>query len=198
MISQLFHSSVFSNSSFCVGDLCPHPCALPCIGILDRIPVFATLSREVRDSLLSVMRPKTFSSGDYICRQGDKGYRLHVIIKGHARVTVNDPEEEAGERTLTTLSSPEYFGEIALLSEYLAIFPFFHVLYWVPTLNYVTTSTKFQISLLPLAPFSLIFPLRFAPFLLRMCFLRRGLSPHRQCYSTRGRSHDNGSTQAQL
>ena len=55
------------------------------------MPLFQTLSKADLAATGEQMRPRTFSRGDVIIRQGDKGEEFFVIVKGTAEVTIQGP-----------------------------------------------------------------------------------------------------------
>ena len=83
-------------------------------GIMDRVECFKELTAHQKELLLEVMRPIEHAKGKYICKQGERGYTLHVVIQGEVVVTVND---NTGEKQLVRLGPNNFFGEIALLSD---------------------------------------------------------------------------------
>eukprot|EP00949_MAST-11_sp_MAST-11-sp1_P003101 g3101.t1 len=85
-------------------------------GLLSRVPLFSRLSQEQQEHILDVMRPREFEPGTYICKQGERGYLFYIVVRGDTRVTINDDDEESGERQVSVRGANSYFGEIALLS----------------------------------------------------------------------------------
>lgn len=52
-----------------------------------------------------------YQDGDVIIKEGDKGSQMYIIKSGAAKVT---KKSDKGEITLATLSSGDFFGEMAL------------------------------------------------------------------------------------
>ena len=78
--------------------------------LLQRIPLFSDLERKELEQLARTMKPRTFSAGDTIASEGQRGIGFFVIESGRANVSV------AGEQH-GTLGSGDYFGEIALIDD---------------------------------------------------------------------------------
>jgi NTE family protein len=80
---------------------------------LQSVPVFGTLRWEELLRLAASGQVETFPRGAIVCRQGELGTALYVVLTGEVNVRAITP---AGERTLTTLGSGASFGEMALLT----------------------------------------------------------------------------------
>jgi CRP-like cAMP-binding protein len=81
--------------------------------VVNKVPLFQSLSSSKRKIILDSMRPMNFLSNTYICRQGTSGNTFYIIADGQCRVTVN-----AGhgiEREVTTLGPGDFFGKRFLL-----------------------------------------------------------------------------------
>src|SRR5260370_3268267 len=81
--------------------------------LLARAPLFADLDRAELLSLGAEARRRTYGKGDYICRQGDPGEALFVLMSGRVKVIVTS--EVGDEMILATLQPPDVFGELALI-----------------------------------------------------------------------------------
>jgi CRP-like cAMP-binding protein len=77
--------------------------------MLERVPLFAGLERDELEEIVESMYERHFSAGDTIIQQGADDGGLFLIDYGEADVTV------AGQ-LVNTISSGDYFGEIALLT----------------------------------------------------------------------------------
>ena len=77
--------------------------------LLDGVAMFAGLTRQEREAILSSMKPRTLPAGETIAVEGETGVGFFVIETGTARVTI------AGEER-RTLGPGDHFGEIALIS----------------------------------------------------------------------------------
>jgi len=77
---------------------------------LKTAPVFAHVSGDDLAALARVAEVETFSPGQHVFREGDRGDALYVVVRGRIGI------ESGGER-LATLGSCEAFGEMAVLDE---------------------------------------------------------------------------------
>lgn len=75
---------------------------------LRNVPLFATLAPAERLSIRRVTRRVTVETGDVLCRHGDPGLEMWIVLDGEAKV-------ERGGRTLRRLRAGDHFGELALL-----------------------------------------------------------------------------------
>ena len=78
--------------------------------LIQRIPLFSDLDRKEVGQLARTMKARTFSPGETIASEGQRGIGFFVIESGQAKVTVGG--EERG-----TLGAGDYFGEIALIDD---------------------------------------------------------------------------------
>jgi CRP/FNR family cyclic AMP-dependent transcriptional regulator len=78
--------------------------------LIQRIPLFSDLDRKEVEQLARTMKARTFSPGETIASEGQRGIGFFVIESGQAKVTVGG--EERG-----TLGVGDYFGEIALIDD---------------------------------------------------------------------------------
>ncbi|RKX71683.1 MAG: Crp/Fnr family transcriptional regulator [Spirochaetes bacterium] len=78
--------------------------------IIEKVPIFKNASREfVRDIILN-LKPVIYTPGDAVVTFGEIGYEMYFISRGEVDVT-----NEEGTITYATLTSGQFFGEIALL-----------------------------------------------------------------------------------
>eukprot|EP00602_Paraphysomonas_sp_CaronLab_P002653 CAMPEP_0185021950 /NCGR_PEP_ID=MMETSP1103-20130426/4648_1 /TAXON_ID=36769 /ORGANISM="Paraphysomonas bandaiensis, Strain Caron Lab Isolate" /LENGTH=852 /DNA_ID=CAMNT_0027553771 /DNA_START=239 /DNA_END=2797 /DNA_ORIENTATION=+ len=82
-------------------------------GVVNKVPLFASLSSSKKKSIVESMRPMNFLPNTYICRQGSNGNTFYIIAEGHCKVTVNTGNE--GEKDVTKLGPGDFFGEVALI-----------------------------------------------------------------------------------
>ena len=59
--------------------------------IMNKIPIFKSLSKLERRKILSVMGDSVYHEGDYICRQGDIGHAMYVILNGNVDILKEQP-----------------------------------------------------------------------------------------------------------
>jgi voltage-gated potassium channel len=78
--------------------------------IIEKVPIFKNASREfIRDIILN-LQPVIYTPGDEVITAGEIGYEMYFISRGEVDVTNED-----GSITYATLTSGQFFGEIALL-----------------------------------------------------------------------------------
>ena len=78
--------------------------------IIEKVPIFKNAARElIRDIVLN-LKPVIYTPGDAIVSYGEIGFEMYFISRGEVEVT-----NEAGTVTYATLTSGQFFGEIALL-----------------------------------------------------------------------------------
>jgi CRP/FNR family transcriptional regulator len=78
--------------------------------LVQRIPLFSDLDRKEAEQLARTMKPRTFSPGETIATEGQRGIGFFVIESGQAKVTIGGDERG-------TLGPGDYFGEIALIDD---------------------------------------------------------------------------------
>ena len=82
------------------------------LALLDAVSFFASLPREARQEVARRFRPQAVGAGQAVFRQGEEGDAFYIIRRGQAEVV---QRRDGAEHVLTTLSSGDHFGEIALL-----------------------------------------------------------------------------------
>jgi CRP-like cAMP-binding protein len=80
------------------------------IELLKRVPLFQGLDGKQLEMLSRTFTERTFKAGTPITTEGTGGVGFFVIADGEAVVSVGGEERR-------TLSSGEYFGEVALIDE---------------------------------------------------------------------------------
>jgi CRP/FNR family cyclic AMP-dependent transcriptional regulator len=78
--------------------------------LLRRVPLFAGLERRDLERVANTMKPRRFSAGEDVAREGEGGVGFFVIEDGRARVSI-------GGQHVGDLGPGDYFGEIALIAE---------------------------------------------------------------------------------
>ena len=78
--------------------------------LIQRIPLFSDLERKEVEQLARTMKARTFSPGETIASEGQRGIGFFLIESGQAKVTVGGEERGA-------LGAGDYFGEIALIDD---------------------------------------------------------------------------------
>jgi pyruvate,water dikinase len=78
--------------------------------IIEQVPFFANMSPRDVEGIAALFKERRFSPGETITKEGAGGAAFFVIESGEATVTI-------GGRPRATLTSGDYFGEIALIDE---------------------------------------------------------------------------------
>ena len=85
---------------------------------LEGFSIVAGLSAEERALLRTKLELHSYATGASVCRQGDPGDTMYIIVRGSASVRLqlrNTEGDTRGDRRLVTFSSGTLFGEMALL-----------------------------------------------------------------------------------
>lgn len=80
---------------------------------LRNVHLFAHLSLEQIEAINQSMEEAQYVPGEIVCRQGDPGEVLYVILEGV--VEAYKDYETPRQHRLNTMMPPGYFGEIAIL-----------------------------------------------------------------------------------
>jgi CRP-like cAMP-binding protein len=80
------------------------------IEAIQRVPLFADLSKHEIQEIARLFKEHRFAKGETIVQEGSTGDTLFLIESGEAGVFI-------GGRGRTTMESPDYFGEVALIDE---------------------------------------------------------------------------------
>lgn len=81
---------------------------------LEKVSILSDLNAFERAALSDVIDVATFSAGEIIMKQGDRGNNFYILESGQARAFIaTDSSEEVLAKEYT--ESGEYFGELALL-----------------------------------------------------------------------------------
>ncbi|MBI2361398.1 MAG: cyclic nucleotide-binding domain-containing protein [Deltaproteobacteria bacterium] len=78
--------------------------------ILQKVPLFGGASDDFIKAIALEMRPMIFMPGDYVMRAGDPGEEMYFISRGTVEVVSAE-----GDVVYATLTTGDFFGEIALL-----------------------------------------------------------------------------------
>jgi NTE family protein len=83
--------------------------------ILARSDLCRGLSIAEVQTVADAVRPITVPSGHVVCRQGDTGYTMYIVVRGRVKVSV----ERGGEpyQLLDYVGRGEHFGEMAVLTD---------------------------------------------------------------------------------
>jgi len=80
---------------------------------LKQIDMFASLTDEDAQELMSMTKRRSFRSGEVIFHRDDPGQVLYLIKEGKVKICLTSPEGQ--EISLVVFGKGEYFGELALL-----------------------------------------------------------------------------------
>jgi CRP/FNR family cyclic AMP-dependent transcriptional regulator len=80
------------------------------IDAIQRVSLFADLNKRELQEIALLFKEHRFSEGKTIVQEGSAGNTLFLIQSGEAGVFI-------GGRGRTTMKSPDYFGEVALIDE---------------------------------------------------------------------------------
>ena len=83
------------------------------VNLLARISLFADLSPEELDRLMSALDVVNLNSGDMLFREGDIGEHLYIVVNGNLEITMGSGTDD--EMILNVLKEGEYFGEMGLI-----------------------------------------------------------------------------------
>jgi CRP/FNR family cyclic AMP-dependent transcriptional regulator len=75
---------------------------------LKTVPIFSACTKKELESIAAIVKQVEFPAGKTICKEGDTGVGLHVVVEGETKVQIRG-------RTRRRLGPGAFFGEIALL-----------------------------------------------------------------------------------
>ncbi len=97
----------------------PFPASVPSekmeVSFLSSVTVFTPLTDRQKRKVLSILHTRTFEPGEIIFRKGDPGVGMYVIRSG--QVDVYNEYPDFTKTRIISLSSGDFFGEIALLND---------------------------------------------------------------------------------
>ncbi len=82
--------------------------------ILKQVPIFRMLSKENIDFIVERLKFKTFSADETICKVGDPGDEMYIVISGRVKICIYN--ENNKEQIVASLIPGDYFGEMSLLT----------------------------------------------------------------------------------
>lgn len=83
--------------------------------VLQRIPIFQDFNQREFAKIEDILHHRTFSTGEAIVREGEKGVGMYIILSG--QVQILHAGEQGQPIKLATLGPGDFFGEQALLDE---------------------------------------------------------------------------------
>jgi CheY-like chemotaxis protein len=82
--------------------------------VLKKVPFFRSLGKDGIGFIVERLKFKPIDSNEVICKAGDPGDKMFIIINGKVKVVVTS--EEGEEKVIANLGSGDYFGEMSLLT----------------------------------------------------------------------------------
>jgi CRP-like cAMP-binding protein/galactitol-specific phosphotransferase system IIB component len=82
--------------------------------ILHSVPIFRMLGKESIDFIVERLKFKTYDDNYNICKIGDPGDTMYIIISGAVDIIIQD--NDGNEQVVASSGSGDYFGEMALLT----------------------------------------------------------------------------------
>src|SRR6266498_1589098 len=80
--------------------------------LLRQIPIFSKLTPEDLEKIAEIAHEELYSSGGIICREGEVGSSLYLIVNGEVEVVKSSGKEE---KILAVRKTGEFVGEMAIL-----------------------------------------------------------------------------------
>ncbi len=80
------------------------------VEVLQRLPLFADLSKHEVEQIARLFKERRFSEGETVIQEGSGGAAFFVIESGEATVLI-------GGKKHSTLKADDFFGEIAMIDE---------------------------------------------------------------------------------
>ena len=78
------------------------------LNLLKTVPIFSPCSRRELAAIGRIAKEVHFDPGVEICREGETGVGLHIVVEGETKVQI-------GGRTRRRLGPGAFFGEVAVL-----------------------------------------------------------------------------------
>ena len=80
------------------------------VKVLQRVPLFADLSRKEVQQIARLFKERRFAAGETVIQEGSGGAAFFVIDAGEATVFIRGKKR-------STLKADDFFGEIALIDQ---------------------------------------------------------------------------------
>jgi CRP-like cAMP-binding protein len=81
--------------------------------LLKQVPLFRSLRTEDTSRLAALLQRQTLAKGDVLCRKGDEGNSLYMIIAGKIKIVRH--AKDGDEVILAILNAGDFCGEMVLL-----------------------------------------------------------------------------------
>jgi CRP-like cAMP-binding protein len=82
--------------------------------IIKQVPIFRMLGKESIDFIIERLKFKSYESEETICKIGDPGDTMFIIIGGGVKICIYSQDDE--EQVVANLGPGDYVGEMALLT----------------------------------------------------------------------------------
>jgi len=79
--------------------------------VLKKVPFFRTLGKDGIGFIVERLKFKPYEKNETICKSGDPGDKMFIIISGTVKVVVSSDDGE--EKIIASLAGGDYFGEMA-------------------------------------------------------------------------------------
>jgi len=87
-------------------------------GLLASAPLFQSLSQDQVTRLVSKAVERVYMPGQTVCRQGESGAHVYVVLGGQVRIVEATPEAPLVDRFVGELGQGEIVGEMGLLPDH--------------------------------------------------------------------------------
>ena len=82
------------------------------LSILKQIPFFESLDQELHEALIKNIEMQYYPSNYDLFKEGEKGDNMYIIKNGEVGIY----SDKVSDNPIATLSSNDFFGEMALIS----------------------------------------------------------------------------------
>ncbi|MCY1046325.1 cyclic nucleotide-binding domain-containing protein [Corallococcus sp. bb12-1] len=83
--------------------------------VLKKVALFEGLTQGQLAKVAQIARPRTYTAGDFLFREGDTGQDMFILTDGKVRISKSVPG--IGEEALAILEPGQYFGEMAVIED---------------------------------------------------------------------------------
>ena len=85
------------------------------VALLSGSPLFEMLSNQELEYVAELARPRRLSAGEAVFEEGELGDSVYVVASGEVEVLGRD--QKGALREITTLETPQFFGEMSLIDK---------------------------------------------------------------------------------